>query len=75
VDEVAPGSVGTISIDPILLAQLGLVLVVPHNVLSELVFTVGKLTQFAVETVPLLLEVAADLGLEPGIRGAAGCRS
>ena len=36
VDEVAPRSVGTVSGDPVLLAELGLVLVVPYHVLLQI---------------------------------------
>jgi len=71
VDEVAPGAVGTVATDPVLLAELGLVLVVPDHVLPELMLPMGKLTQLSVEAGSLLLEVATDLGLEPGI-GIAG---
>jgi len=71
VDEVAPGAVGTVATDPVLLAELGLVLVVPDHVLPELVLPMGKLTQLSVEAGSFLLEVAADLGLEPRV-GVAG---
>ena len=99
-DEVAARSVGAVAVDPILLAVLGLVFVVSHNILlklkgrfkhmvengmeklsitrkvynnntySQLVLAMGKLAEIAVETRSLFLEVAADLGLEPGVGGA-----
>jgi len=65
--EVAARSIGAVAGDPVLLAQLGLVLAVPHHVLPQLVVTVRELAEVAVKAGPLLLEVAADLCLEPGV--------
>jgi len=53
-------------VDPVLLAELGLVLVLLARV-PHLVVAVGKLTLRAVQARPLLLEVAADLRLEARI--------
>jgi len=69
VDEVAAGAIGTVASDPVLLAQLRLVLRVAHHVLPQLVFAVGELTKPPVHAGALLLEVPADLGLEPRVGG------
>ena len=76
-DKVAARAIGTVAGHPILLARLRLVLGVPHNVSSQLVHSMSKLAEVAVEAGALLLEVAADLGLEPGVRTlvcSAACR-
>ena len=44
VDEVAARSVGAVAVDPILLAVLGLVLVVPHNIFLKLKYSVNAVT-------------------------------
>ena len=69
-NEVAARSVGAVSSDPVLLAELGLVLGVPGHVPLHLVLAVRELAELAVEAGALLLEVPADLGLEPWV-GAA----
>ena len=67
VDKVAPRPICTVASNPILLTRLRLVLGVPHNVPPQLMFTMSKLAKIAVEAGALLLEVAANLGLEPGV--------
>ena len=79
VDEVAPRPICTVARDPVLLTELGLVLVVSHHVLlqsedledcqtqkthPEFVLAVSKLTELSVQAASLLLEVTADFGLE-----------
>ena len=44
VDEVAARSVGAVAVDPILLAVLGLVLVVPHNIFLKLKYSINAIT-------------------------------
>ena len=67
VDKVATRPIGTVASHPILLTRLRLVLGVPHNVPPQLVLPMSKLAEVAIQAGALLLEVAADLGLEPGI--------
>ena len=67
VDKVAARPIGTVTSHPILLARLGLVLGVPHNVPPQLMLPMSKLAEVAVEAGALLLEVAANLGLEAGV--------
>ena len=71
-DEVAARPVGAVAGDPVFLAELGLVLAVAHHVLPQLVLAVGELAELAVQAGALLLEVPADLGLEPGVGAAVG---
>ena len=44
VDEDAARSVGAVAVDPILLAVLGLVLVVPHNIFLKLKYSISVIT-------------------------------
>ena len=67
VDKVATRPIGAVASHPILLTRLRLVLGVPHDVPPQLVLPMSKLAEVAVEAGALLLEVAADLGLEPGV--------
>ena len=66
-DKVATGPIGAVASHPILLTRLSLVLGVPHNVPPQLVLPMRKLAEVAIEAGALLLEVAANLGLEPGV--------
>ena len=66
-DKVAPRPICTVASNPILLTRLRLVLGVPHDVPPQLVLPMSKLAEVAVEAGALLLEVAADLSLEPGV--------
>ncbi len=66
--EVASGPVDAVSGDPVLLAQLGLVLGVPHHV-PEFSASVSELALVPVDAPQALLEVPAYLGLVPGIGG------
>ena len=66
-NKIAAGSISTIARHPILLTRLGLVLGVPHHIAPQLVLAVGKLAEVPIEAGALLLEVAANLGLEPGV--------
>ena len=72
-DKVAARAIGTVASHPILLARLRLVLGVPHNVSSQLVHSMSKLAEVAVEAGALLLKVAADLGLEAGVGALVTC--
>ncbi len=65
-EEVAARPIGTVAVDPVLLAELRLVLVLLARV-PHLVAAVGKLALVAVEAGALLLEVATDLSLETRI--------
>ena len=65
--EVAARTVGAVAGDPVLLAQHRLVLAVAHHVAAQLVLAVGELAEVAVQAGALLLEVAADLGLEAAV--------
>ena len=67
VDKVATRPIGAVARHPILLTRLRLVLGVPHNVPPQLVLPMRKLAEVAIEAGVLLLEVAANLGLEPGV--------
>ena len=66
-DKVAAGPIGAVASYPILLARLSLVLSVPHNIPSQLMLSMSKLAEVAIEASALLLEVAADLSLETGV--------
>ena len=72
-NKIAAGSISTIACHPILLTRLGLVLGVPHHIAPQLVLAVGKLAEVPIEAGALLLEVAADLGLEAGVGALVTC--
>lgn len=57
--EIASGSVDAVAVDPVLLAQLGLVFGVADD-LAELDLAVGELTLLAVDAVTDVFEVPAD---------------
>merc|ERR1712227_1102356 len=66
VEEVASRTIGAVSSDPVLLTPLGLVLAVLANI-PHLLFPMSELTEVSVQTMTFLLEVSADLSLEPGV--------
>lgn len=66
-DKIAAGPIGAVTSHPILLARLRLILGVSHNVSSQLMLAMSKLTEVSIETCALLLEVATDLSLEARI--------
>jgi hypothetical protein len=70
--EVAAQTVGAVAGDPVLLAQLRLVLAVAHHVAAQLVLAVGELAEVAVQAGALLLEAAAVLGLEVRVEAVVG---
>ena len=72
-NKIAAGSISTVACHPILLTRLGLVLGVPHHIAPKLVLAVGKLAEIPIEAGALLLEVAADLGLEAGVGALVTC--
>ena len=72
-NKIAAGSISTIACHPILLTRLCLVLGVPHHIAPQLVLAVGKLAEVPIEAGALLLEVAADLGLEAGVGALVTC--
>jgi len=72
VNEVTSCSIGTVSSNPELLAEFGLVFAVPHNIMPELILPMGKLTMIAVLAGSFLPEVPTELRLEPRIDAGAG---
>ena len=66
-DKVGARPIGAVASNPILLARLSLVLGVPYNIPSQLMLSMSKLAEVAIEAGALLLEVAADLSLETGV--------
>jgi len=68
VEKIAARSVGAVAVDPVLLAQLGLVLVLLAGV-AHLVAAMGELALMAVQAGAFLLEIAADFRLEARIGG------